>query len=1076
MRNTYCTFLVMFSVLLFSGSITNPSDDSFDYVITAGGEQLQFIAQPEVGYIIKTREDTGSAENASRFLKSAGDVKISPIRGLGRKGVFVVYNGCLSVNNDKTIKTLGVQTEVQYAAPLFSSNGETVAVIPEIVVRVKPNKEDQVQAICETAGCSIIKRMEFAEQEYLLEVLGTDAEAVFAAVEVLNQTPEVEWAAPNTAFQRKRFKALVSETDYAEAGITLYDTLQNSQTTGLIPNDEYFPMQWHLHNTGQFGSADINAPEAWEITTGDPNIVVVIHDSGVELDHPDLINNLVQGYDFYEDDDSPNPLLTDPHDSHGTACAGLVAAEGNNGIGVVGVAYNCKIMPIRDAAEDSYITWAEEAEAVRWSAVNGADILSNSWGGNSRQPIFHSAIVDVTKRGGIGRDGKGCVVFAAAGNGGNTIEYPAANPEVISVGATDYTDVRCYYSNYGPELDIVAPSAPGYGVEDYINSQGIGYFWTTDFTGSAGWNTYDGKVLDYSEMSGTSASCPIAAGVAALILSIDPNLTNLEVQRILYRSAHDLGEPGWDQYYGWGRVDAWAAVEMALNPTPLYVDNDAINDPGPGDPNISDPNEDGSVEHPFDSIQKAIDFALDTEKIVVLEGRYTGKGNRDIDFGGKILTVRSQFGPATCVIDCQGFGRGFDFHNGEGSDSVLEGFTIINGKGNNGGAINCIDNSSPVIRNCIFSRNSASGLGGAVCNSNSAAALINCTFHANTDLLGGGAVSNLSDGMIIINCILWDNEPGEIFSSGTMDISYSNISGGWEGEGNIDEDPLFADPNSDDYHLKSEMGRWDPNSQRWAQDDVTSPRIDAGDPNSDFSGETWPHGSRINMGAYGGTREASMSLEAEGLILPCVAYIYHNELESAKDYQALLTSYGCHTTLIPSNEVATTGFDAYDLIIAGTDTGYLTTWTDEQNVAAVENSGKPIVGLGNGGYWYFGQLGLSIGNPYGGYSRQTSIEVDDPNNSLYRTPYVIDIPQDRALRLYSETQHIGIYLWPTIPETVTVLGRKADENGYYPLVMEHNRYLLWGFTELPQKMTEIGKTLFINVVVWTANEAWESEN
>jgi hypothetical protein len=219
-----------------------------------------------------------------------------------------------------------------------------------------------------------------------------------------------------------------------------------------------------------------------------------------------------------------------------------------------------------------------------------------------------------------------------------------------------------------------------------------------------------------------------------------------------------------------------------------------------------------------------------------------------------------------------------------------------------------------------------------------------------------------------------------------------------------------------------------------------------------------------------------MSLETGGLILPSVAYIYHDHIESAKDYQALLNSYGCSTTLIPSHEVATTGFDAYDLIIAGTDTGYLTTWVDEQNVAAVENSGKPVVGLGKGGYWYFGQLGLSIGKPYGGYISKNSIEVDDPNNSLFRTPYAIDIPEDRVLLLYSETENIEIYLWPTIPETVTVLGRKVDDSGYFPLIMEHHRYLLWGFTESPQKMTEIGKTLFINVVIWTANKAWESEN
>jgi len=519
---------------------SNNHQESSEVVIMIAGQEHRYQPRPDLGFVVLAQGDSDAIDSVHRDISLFTQNEIKSIGGRGRQGLWIIERRQSAAQNKVAIKTLRGQRQVRYAAPLFSCAGGTVAIIPEVVVRVTPDiRVEQLRSLCLKVSCTIIKPMEFTTQEYLLGVAGLNAEAVFRVVVEFNEIGWIEWAAPNTAFQPKLCGP-------------------------VIPNDEYFPMQWHLHNTGQFGSADINAPEAWEITTGDPNIVVVIHDCGVELDHPDLINNLVPGYDFYDDDDSPNPLLTDPLDSHGTACAGLVAAEGNNGIGVVGVAYNCKIMPIRDAAGDSYITWAEEAEAVRWSAVNNADILSNSWGVESRQPIFHSAIVDVTKPGGIGRDGKGCVVFAAAGNDGSSIRYPAANPEVISVGATDYTDEYCYYSNYGSELDIVAPSAPGYGVEDYINSQGIGYPWTTDFAGPAGWNTYDGKVLDYSEMAGTSASCPIAAGVAALILSIEPDLTNEEVRHFLERSAKDLGESGRDDYYGWGRVDARAALDMVL--------------------------------------------------------------------------------------------------------------------------------------------------------------------------------------------------------------------------------------------------------------------------------------------------------------------------------------------------------------------------------------------------------------------------------------------------------------------------------------------------------------------------------
>ena len=165
------------------------------------------------------------------------------------------------------IKTLGVYSEVQYTAPLFSSNSEMVAVIPEIVVRVKPGtKIEQVQAICEMANCMVIKQMEFTEQEYLIEVLGPDAEAVFAAVEELSQKPEVEWTCPNTASQPTQSGQIIPSGFATNERLKADVQTQDVNNTGVFPNDEYFPMQWHLHNTGQSGGTpgvDIRAPEAY---------------------------------------------------------------------------------------------------------------------------------------------------------------------------------------------------------------------------------------------------------------------------------------------------------------------------------------------------------------------------------------------------------------------------------------------------------------------------------------------------------------------------------------------------------------------------------------------------------------------------------------------------------------------------------------------------------------------------------------------------------------------------------------------------------------------------------------------
>jgi hypothetical protein len=228
------------------------------------------------------------------------------------------------------------------------------------------------------------------------------------------------------------------------------------------------------------------------------------------------------------------------------------------------------------------------------------------------------------------------------------------------------------------------------------------------------------------------------------------------------------------------------------------------------------------------------------------------------------------------------------------------------------------------------------------------------------------------------------------------------------------------------------------------------------------------------MGAYGGTREASMSLKTEGMSLARVAYIFSYNDEVAESFQSLLGSYGCPTILVRIGDVPTTPLDSYNLIMVANDTQHETTWSDPNAVTAIEDSGKPVVGLGDGGYDFFGRFGLWIGNPHGGHGSKNGISVVDPEYSLFVTPYPIDIPDDKILQLYTETNHVGIYLWPIVPTTVVVFGREPDDAGYYPLAMEHNHYLLWGFEESPLKMTDVGKTLFINVVIWTANAGWES--
>jgi thermitase len=304
--------------------------------------------------------------------------------------------------------------------------------------------------------------------------------------------------------------------EYAELDYVVHAT--------IIPNDTYFYLQW--------APLKIQAPAAWDQTTGTSDLIIAIVDTGVDLNHPDLNDKIVAGWDFVNDDASAQ----DDH-GHGTHVAGIATAETNNGQGVAGVSWGARIMPIKvlDKNGDGY--YSDVAQGVSYACNHGAQIINLSLGGSEPSNTLRDALEQVYQ--------DGCLITAAAGNGGgNGVDYPAKYVQAIAVAATDRTDQRASFSDYGPEIDVAAP-----GVD----------IWSTLWP-----HTYNSK-------TGTSMSTPYVAGLAALLWSVCPQLTNTEVRSVIESTAKDLGSAGWDPYYGFGRIDADKAIEYAGPPPTLTV-------------------------------------------------------------------------------------------------------------------------------------------------------------------------------------------------------------------------------------------------------------------------------------------------------------------------------------------------------------------------------------------------------------------------------------------------------------------------------------------------------------------------
>jgi subtilisin family serine protease len=420
------------------------------------------------------------------------------------------------------IKKLLSNPEVEFASPVFDgANNNWITMTQDILIRFKPEYRAQAEVLLQELAPELeVVQNNFGDLSgaYQLRSSSLSGFEVLASANRLAGEPSVEWAEPDALF---------------------------SGRGALIPNDPLFPDIWGFRNTGQFGGTpgmDMGADSAWDVTLGCEGIKVLILDTGVEQDHPD-INQL------------PGAGPVNQCDNHGTAVAGCVSGIINNALGAVGIAPGCVIISVKPFSSNIPCDggWSGTASGTV-NALTSGESQGVRVTNNSNYYGFTSSSIEAKY---ASMYANGIVHFASAGNFASpNITYPASIPEVNAIAALEMDGTLASFSNWGIGLDFSAP-----GVLMY----------STDRTGSDGYDPGD-----YTFFSGTSAASPYSAGVAALILSQDPVLTVPQVEAVMQAAARDLGTFGYDTTYGWGFVNANNSV---LAVTPLDSDTDAVADP-----------------------------------------------------------------------------------------------------------------------------------------------------------------------------------------------------------------------------------------------------------------------------------------------------------------------------------------------------------------------------------------------------------------------------------------------------------------------------------------------------------------
>lgn len=505
------------------------------FYYNARGERMVLRAMPD---LLAVRFKPGRAQLAGEALALLR-TRTAPALAVRNYGIQVVETDV----RDRALSVFNREADVEFATPVFrraEARGEPVLVSKRFVAQFRRSvTREDIEAFNSEHHVHIVEDLDYLANGYLLEGDDRAPDAVDLA-RLYFESRLTVFAEPDL-IQRKAIKAVAERTAEKAARAERAAT--------------YLSRQWHLSLT--------RVTDAWEkFGNGDRKILIAILDDGVDVAHPEFRGKVVKEYDFATHQTDGRPKRAS--DKHGTACAGVATAGGAK---ASGAAPGCGLMAIRTP---DYLGSADEAKMFTWAADNGADIISCSWGPadgtNSVDPLpeaLRAAIHECVRPGGRGRDGRGIPIFWAAGNGDESVDNDgyAANPDVIAIAASTDAEEKAWYSDYGKAVFVCAPSNGG--------DQGI---FTADRRGGEGYNRGAGALSDADycdDFGGTSSATPLAAGIAALMLSAKPELTPDDVRRCLRQSAVKIGpssgykSDGRSREFGFGRVDAYEAVRAA---------------------------------------------------------------------------------------------------------------------------------------------------------------------------------------------------------------------------------------------------------------------------------------------------------------------------------------------------------------------------------------------------------------------------------------------------------------------------------------------------------------------------------